>query len=102
MRIEESFNEKCYNLLKNVPKGRVTTYRSLARALNTKAYRAVGTAMNKNKHAPIIPCHRVVNSNGKLGGYTLGINKKISILRSEGVEIKNRRVDLEKYEYKFT
>ncbi len=99
--MEKSFNERCYELLKRVPKGKVVSYKSLAEALNSRAYRAVGNAMNHNQNAPVIPCHRVINSNGKLGGYAFGINKKISILKSEGIEIKNGKVDLEKYEYKF-
>lgn len=98
---KESFNQKCYELLKKVPKGKIVTYKSIAKALNSNAYRAVGNAMNRNQHAPIIPCHRVINSNGKLGGYALGINKKISILKSEGVEIENGTIELDKYEYKF-
>ena len=93
------FNEKCYNLLRQVPKGKVTTYKSLAQAMNTKAYRAVGTAMNKNPYAPEVPCHRVINSNGKLGGYAFGLPKKIKMLKAEGIEIENNKIDLEDYFY---
>jgi methylated-DNA-[protein]-cysteine S-methyltransferase len=95
-----SFYEKCYEVLKKVPKGKVTTYKEIARALNSKAYRAVGTAMNKNPYAPIVPCHRVINSNGELGGFASGLNNKIKILKSEGIEIKNNKLDLKKYFYK--
>lgn len=49
--MKDSFSECCYNLLKKVPKGKVTTYKELARALKSKAYRAVGNAMNKNPYA---------------------------------------------------
>ena len=94
------FYEKCYAILKKVPKGKVTTYKEIARALNSKAYRAVGTAMNKNPYAPIIPCHRVVNSNGKVGEFFSGTNKKIKLLKSEGVYVLNGRLDLNKYLYK--
>lgn len=80
-----SFNEKCYSLLKQVPKGKVTTYKALAHALKTKAYRAVGQAMNKNPHIQEVPCHRVINSSGKLGGYALGLRNKIKLLKKEGV-----------------
>ena len=96
-----SFNQKCYELLKKVPKGKVTTYKSIANELNTKAYRAVGTAMNKNPFAPKTPCHRVINSNGSLGGYVTDIKNKIKLLKSEGVEIKNNKVDLKMYGYFF-
>ena len=96
-----NFNEKCYNLLQKVPKGKVTTYREIAHALNTKAYRAVGNAMHKNPHAPKVTCHRVVKSNGGIGGYTEGTKNKIKLLRKEGIIIKNNKIDLKKYLYKF-
>lgn len=96
-----SFNEKCYQLLKQVPKGKVTTYKELAIALNTKAYRAVGRAMNKNPHAPIVPCHRVINSNGSIGGFAFGVNKKMRMLKEENIEITNNKVNLKRYLYKF-
>ena len=96
-----NFSQKCYNLLKKVPKGKVTTYKEIARALNSKAYRAVGTAMNKNPYAPEVPCHRVVKSNGRVGGFASGTKNKIKLLKKEGIEIKKERVDLNKYLYKF-
>lgn len=95
-----NFNEKCYDILKKVPKGKVTTYKALANALKTKAYRAVGNAMNKNPYAPTVPCHRVINSNGELGGYAHGLKKKIQMLKSEGIEIKDNKIDLRKYGHK--
>lgn len=55
----QSFNSRCYELLRKVPRGKVITYKALAQALKTKAYRAVGNAMNRNPHAPEVPCHRV-------------------------------------------
>lgn len=88
-----TFNERCYALLKQVPKGKVTTYKALAEALGTKAYQAVGNAMNQNPNAPMVPCHRVVNTDGRLGGYAKGIDKKIELLQQEGVVIENGRVD---------
>lgn len=96
-----SFNERCYALLRAVPRGNVTTYKALAHALGTKAYRAVGQAMNKNPYAPHVPCHRVIASSGKLGGFAFGVRKKIALLKKEGVEIRNRKVDLKKYAYRF-
>ena len=98
--MSNTFNEKCYTLLKQVPKGKVTTYKSLAEIIKTKAYRAVGNAMNKNPYAPEVPCHRVINSNGSLGGFAFGLKKKIQILKSEGIEIINNKIDLKKYEHK--
>ena len=87
-----SFNEKCYELLKLIPEGKVTTYREMARALNSRAWRAVGSAMAKNKNLYVIPCHRVVRSDGSIGEYALGTNKKAEILTSEGVAVVNGKV----------
>ncbi|MGY4884797.1 MAG: MGMT family protein [Nanobdellota archaeon] len=101
MKEKLSFNERCYDILRKVPKGKVTTYGEIARKLNCKAYRAVGNAMNKNPYAPSVPCHRVVNSDGKIGGYASGTRKKIEMLKKEGIEIRDNKIDLKKYLYKF-
>ena len=97
----KTFNERCYDILRRVPKGKVTTYSELARALKSKAYRAVGNAMNKNPYSPKVPCHRVVKSNGDIGGFASGTKKKISMLKKEGIKVKKGKVDLKKYLYKF-
>jgi methylated-DNA-[protein]-cysteine S-methyltransferase len=97
----KTFSEKCYDILKKIPKGKVTTYKAIANKLNTKAYRAVGRAMNKNPYAPKIPCHRVVNSNGELGGFASGLKNKIKLLKKEGIKIENNKIDLKKFEFKF-
>ncbi len=96
-----SFNEKCYAVLRKVPKGKVTTYGEIAKRLDCNAYRAVGNAMNKNPYSPKVPCHRVVKSNGEVGGFASGTKKKIEMLKKEGIEIKNNKIDLKKYLYKF-
>lgn len=95
------FYEKCYKILRKVPKGKVTTYKEIAKILNTKAYRVVGTAMKKNPYAPKVPCHRVINSDGRVGGFFHGKEKKIEILKKEGIEIINEKIDLEKFGWKF-
>ncbi|MBI2101139.1 MGMT family protein [Candidatus Woesearchaeota archaeon] len=98
--MQKSFNQKIWNLTTKIPKGKVTTYKILAEALGTKAYRAVGHAMAKNPYAPKVPCHRVVNSNGEVGNYSGkgGKKGKIRMLEKEGIKIKNNRiVDFEKY-----
>ena len=97
----KSFNERCYQVLKKVPRGKVTTYQEIAKVLKSKAYRAVGNAMNRNPHAPQVPCHRVVRSNGEVGGFASGTKNKISMLKKEGVEIRGEKVNLEKYLHKF-
>ncbi len=100
-----NFQKNCYEILKKVPKGKVTTYKEIAKALNTKAYRAVGTAMNKNPNSFCdggdVPCHRVINSNGNVGKFAKGKKEKIRLLEKEGIEIKEDKIDLKKYLYKF-
>ncbi|MBI2663714.1 MGMT family protein [Candidatus Woesearchaeota archaeon] len=92
-----NFSRKVWETCSKVPKGKVTTYKAIAEALNTKAYRAVGNALNKNPHSPKVPCHRVVNSDGRLGGFRSGAKKKAAMLKEEGIEVKgNRIVDFEK------
>ena len=83
-----------------IPKGKVSTYRELAHALGTIAYRAVGQAMNRNPHLIKVPCHRVIKSNGEIGGYALGTDKKRELLLKEGVQAEaNGRIRLSKYLY---
>ena len=97
-----TFSENVLELTKKVPKGKVTTYKIIAEKLNTIAYRAVGTALHNNKKPIIIPCHRVVNSSGFVGGYGKGIKKKIELLRKENVKIKNKKIqDFEKVLFRF-
>jgi len=91
--MESNFNEQCYKLLSTVPEGKVTTYKALALALGCHAYRAVGNAMNKNPYPrDIVPCHRVVNTDGRLGGYAGQTEEKIKRLKEEGVEVKDERI----------
>ncbi len=98
------FSEKVYSLCKKVPKGRVTTYGEIGKALGGRGqiYRAVGRSLNINPYAPRVPCHRVVASDGGIGGFASGIRKKIKLLRSERIKIKdNKIVDFEKVVFKF-
>lgn len=96
-----NFSEKCYNLLKKVPRGKVVTYKQIAKKLGSKGYRGVGNAMNRNKDKKI-SCHRVICSNGKIGEFNRGISSKIKLLRKEGIRIDKRgRIDLKKYGYFF-
>lgn len=92
MENSASFNQKIYSLLKKVPKGKVTTYKILAEAAGTRAYRAVGSAMRCNPDSPRVPCHRVVDSKGHLHGFAQGLKKKAEMLEKEGVKIKNNRI----------
>lgn len=100
-----NFAERCYKILRKVPKGKVTTYKAIAEKLRTKAYRQVGRVMNKNPHSFFhggnVPCHRVIGSNGKLVGFAHGLRKKAEMLKSEGIEIKNGKINLKKYGFEF-
>ena len=102
LEISMKFNQRVYNLTKKVPKGKVTTYKIIAGKLNTKAYRAVGNALNKNM-SKSIPCHRVVKSNSHVGGFRSGTSKKVKILREEGIRInkKNKIIELKKFLLRF-
>lgn len=86
------FRDKVYWLTSQIPKGRVSTYKEVGKALGSRGYRAVGQALHVNPYAPVVPCHRVVRSDGKLGGFAIGIAKKIRILKTEGVGVKGSRV----------
>ena len=87
-----TFAEKCYQALSLIPRGKVTTYRLLAHALGTRAYRAVGSAMRKNPNVPKVPCHRVVRSDGFVGEYVRGTKKKIILLKKEGILVINGKI----------
>ena len=86
------FAEKVYGLTRRIPPGKVSTYGEIARALKCRAYRAVGNVLNKNPYAPIVPCHRIVCSDGRVGGFASGTKNKINLLRKEGIKIKNGKV----------
>ncbi len=84
------FQLKVWKYLKNIPKGEVKTYKQVAIAIKSpKSARAVANACAKNPYAPKIPCHRVIRSDGDLGGYSGrgGIRQKLRLLRSEKVAI---------------
>lgn len=81
--IMKSFTQKVLEVVSKIPKGKTLTYKEVAqKAGNPKAYRAVGNILNKN-YDPKIPCHRVVRSDGKVGGYNRGEKKKLALLKKE-------------------
>lgn len=87
------FQIKVYKALLKIPAGEVRTYKQIAKAIGKpKAARAVGNACNKNPYAPIVPCHRVVGSNGSLTGYAYGINYKKKILELEANNKSTRQI----------
>ena len=91
MRLEGTeFQVKVWKAIAKIPKGEVRTYKQLAKAIKKpKAIRAVANACGKNPYPIKIPCHRVVGSNGYLGGYSGkgGIKQKKTLLKKEGVKI---------------
>jgi len=98
-----NLEQKIYKKLLEVPKGQITTYGELAKAVGLKnGQRIVGKIMNKNPYPVIIPCHRVVMSTGKIGGYAYGEHIKIKLLNDEGIQIKNGQItDLKNRIYRF-
>jgi len=88
----KTFQKKVLNLLTKIPKGKITTYKIIAQKLNTKAYRAVGNILNKNKDPINYPCYKVIKSNGKIGGYSNGIKNKIKLLKKAGLKIKENKI----------
>ena len=88
-----SLEQKIYKKLLQVPKGQVTTYGELAKAVGLEnGQRAIGKIMNKNPYPVIIPCHRVVMSTGKVGGYAYGEEIKSNMLAKEGIKIENGKI----------
>ena len=85
------FQLKVWNYLKRIPKGKVKSYLEVAKAIGRpKAFRAVANAVGKNPYPPKIPCHRVIRSDGSLGGYSGkgGIKEKKRLLKLENIIIK--------------
>ena len=97
-----SFNESVYAVTSLVPMGKVTTYAAIARAIGSpRASRAVGNALGANTNPIVVPCHRVVRSDGDLGGYSggKGAATKAKLLEREGVHVSAGKVNLSRYLY---
>ena len=81
------FQIKVWKYLKTIPKGKVKTYKQVAIGINNpKSVRAVANACGKNPYSPKIPCHRVIRSDGRLGGFSGpgGVKAKKKLLKKEG------------------
>lgn len=97
-----SFAEQVYSLCKKIPKGKVTTYKSIGDALGIRSYRAIGQALRRSPGMPAVPCHRVIASDSSLGGFKgkltgKEILEKRKLLEKEGVEVKEEKINLDKY-----
>jgi len=88
-----SLEQQVYKKLTEVPQGKITTYGELAKAVGLKnGQRMIGQIMKKNPYPGIIPCHRVVKSDGKIGGYAYGGAVKTNMLRIEGIQVQNGKI----------
>lgn len=102
----KGFDERVYEFCSRIPRGKVSSYGEIARAMGKPgASRAVGQALKRNPYAPRVPCHRIIRSDGSLGGFggpdPKKIAKKILLLRKEGVRVEKNRVNMDDYIYRF-
>jgi methylated-DNA-[protein]-cysteine S-methyltransferase len=93
-KIPTIFEQKVYSTVSKIPPGFVSTYSAIAAACGSGSARAVGQALRKNPFAPQVPCHRVVRSDGSLGGFFgkssgAALAKKRALLEAEGVEFES-------------
>lgn len=91
MRTPTSFEQRVYDLISRIPRGKVATYAAIGKALRCGSAQAIGQALRRNPFAPKVPCHRVIKSDLTLGGFsgeTAGqeIKRKLRMLKSEGIE----------------
>lgn len=93
------FQKRVYEVTSRIPIGSVTTYGTIARILGDSSLaRAVGNALNKNPFpSEKVPCHRVILSDGKVGGFASGTKSKIAMLEREGIEVVDGRVNLKRF-----
>lgn len=93
-----SFQSKVYKVVKEIPKGKVMSYREVAKKAGfPRAWRAVGNILAKNQN-PQIPCRRVIRSDGEVGGYNRGIKRKTYLLKKEGIKFnKYGKITLRSY-----
>jgi methylated-DNA-[protein]-cysteine S-methyltransferase len=94
--IKTNFERNVILEVASIPKGHVKTYKEIATSMKTQGYRAVGTAIGKNPFPIVVPCHRVVRSDGKVGGFRGGKQMKVEMLINEGFKIKSDKIMLEK------
>lgn len=91
--LNKAFTQSVYKVVADVPRGKVITYSAVAkRAGSPRAARAVGNIMNKNPDTKRVPCHRVIRSDGGVGGYAHGTLEKIKKLEEEGIVIASGKI----------
>jgi methylated-DNA-[protein]-cysteine S-methyltransferase len=96
------FQKKVFDALKQIPKGKVSTYKLLGDFISCNSAQAIGQALKKNTNAPAVPCHRIIKSDLSMGGYfgeTSGetVLQKVELLKSEGIKLdsKGKLIDTE-------
>jgi methylated-DNA-[protein]-cysteine S-methyltransferase len=77
------FQQKVYDALMLIPRGKVTTYKLLGDFIGCRSAQAIGQALTRNPHAPEVPCHRVIKTDMTIGGYAFGVEVKRKILAAE-------------------
>ena len=92
-----AFQKRVYDATRQIPRGRVSTYKLIAETVGCASSRAVGQALRRNPFAPVVPCHRVIRTDltiGGFGGKTSGLNirRKIAMLEKEGVHFQGDRL----------
>lgn len=105
-KMPTAFQMKIYHAVRKIPSGYVTTYKCLAESVGCRSYRAVGQALRVNPYAPDVPCHRVIASDLRIGGFQgenrgLAVERKKKMLASEGVIFRNGKLMAENRMFKF-
>jgi methylated-DNA-[protein]-cysteine S-methyltransferase len=100
IRSSQSIKDKVYDMLLKIPAGKVTTYGDIAKAIGQpSSSRLIGQILHNNPTPVVVPCHRVVCSNGKIGGYAYGSRKKRKLLEEEGLKFcGSNSTDLEEFQ----
>lgn len=105
IRSSQSIKDKVYDILLKIPAGKVTTYGDIAKAIGQpNSSRLIGQILHNNPTPVVVPCHRVIRSNGKIGGYAYGSRKKRKLLEEEGLKFcGSNSTDLEEFQkYRIT
>ena len=97
MAINVTKRELAYRILKEIPKGKVTTYGDLADILNTSP-RAIGQYMKTNPNPDKVPCFKVVRADGTIGGFSLGLTEKIKRLEKENIKVNRNTLQIINFE----
>ena len=100
IRSSQSIKDKVYDMLSKIPAGKVTTYGDIAKAIGKpNSSQLIGQILHNNPTPVVVPCHRVVRSDGKIGGYAYGSRKKRRLLEEEGLKFcGNKSTDLKEFQ----